>query len=161
MRCDHALIDKLAQLGDPKAVSFTKPKLDGKLKFSFSGIKTAVFYYLEKKKEMTEKERQDLCASFQETVVSWVVEKTLTACEMTESKIVVTGGGVTANSLLRKRLTQEAEKKGIKVFIPPLKYTTDNAAMIARNGYEKHMKFKLKTQEVIANPNLGIGRSAA
>lgn len=130
-------IDRLAASGNPKAVKFTKPKMDRKLDFSFSGIKTAVYYYVEQARELSEEAKRDLCASFQEAVVGWLVEKTLAACDETDCRTVVTGGGVTANSSLRRRLLEEGRKRQIKVFIPPFKYTTDNAAMVARNGYEK------------------------
>ncbi|MBI4550136.1 MAG: tRNA (adenosine(37)-N6)-threonylcarbamoyltransferase complex transferase subunit TsaD, partial [Candidatus Omnitrophica bacterium] len=155
------VIDRLAAEGNPAAVPFTKPRIKNRLDFSFSGIKTAVYYYLEKKKSVSEKECRDLCASFQAAVVGWLVEKTMAACEETGSRVIVTGGGVTANSFLRRRLAEEAEKRGMAVFIPPFKYTTDNAAMIARNGMEK---FERKAGprdlsgvfEIVADPNLAI-----
>jgi N6-L-threonylcarbamoyladenine synthase len=164
------VIDRLAALGNPKAVAFTKPKIKNRLNFSFSGIKTAVYYYVDKKKTLTETERDDLCASFQEAVVGWLVEKTMAACDETGAGIIVTGGGVTANSLLRRRLAEEARERRIKVFIPPLKYTTDNAAMIARNGIEKYRRLAGIDSEkprsaarrpdgvfdIVADPNLAI-----
>lgn len=150
------VIDKLAAEGDSKAVKFTKPKIDRKLDFSFSGIKTAVLYHVEKNKPLPEKAVKDLCASFQFACVEWLVEKTMSACEQENCKIVVTGGGVTANSYLRKRLAEEAEKRKIKVYIPPFKYTTDNAAMIARNGVERFCGNGARL-DMAADPNLGIG----
>ncbi len=149
-------IDRLAALGDSRAVKFTKPKIEHKLDFSFSGIKTAVLYYVEKNKPLPEQAVKDLCASFQSACVEWLVEKAMAACVHTGCKIIVTGGGVTANSYLRKRLAEEAEKRKIKVYIPPLKYTTDNAAMIARNGMEKFCGENARL-DMAADPNLGIG----
>jgi len=150
------VIDRLAAEGDSKAVKFTKPKIDRKLDFSFSGIKTAVLYHVEKNKPLSETALKDLCASFQFACVEWLVEKTMAACEQENCKIVVTGGGVTANSYLRKRLAEEAEKRKIKVYIPPFKYTTDNAAMIARNGVERFCGNGARL-DMAADPNLGIG----
>ena len=150
------VIDRLAAEGDSKAVKFTKPKIDRKLDFSFSGIKTAVLYHVEKNKPLSETALKDLCASFQFACVEWLVEKTMAACEQENCKIVVTGGGVTANSYLRKRLAEEAEKRKIKVYIPPFKYTTDNAAMIARNGVERFCGSGARL-DMAADPNLGIG----
>ncbi len=167
------VIDRLAAEGNGKAIRFTNPKIDSKLDFSFSGIKTAVFYYVQKKKKLTEKEKRDLCASFQEAVVEWLVEKTFAACSAADCRVIVIGGGVTANSHLRSRLAEEAKEKKVKVYIPPLKYTTDNAAMVARSGVGKFLRWKsLKRTNgkvsgnfeeawlnLVADPNLPLGRN--
>ena len=149
-------VDKVAGSGNPKAVKFTKPKIDGKFDFSFSGIKTAVCYHVKEKGKLSEQEIRDLCASFQEAVIGWLVEKTLAACDSVNCSIIVTGGGVTANSLLRRKLAGEAKKKKIKVFIPPMKYTTDNAAMVARNGVERFKRLGPSSLDLVANPSLAI-----
>jgi len=149
-------IDRIAKKGDPKAVSFTSPKLKGKYHFSFSGIKTAVLYRVRGRK-LPRKELEDLCAGFQESVVGWIVRKTIAACEETQTRILVAGGGVIANSLLRERLLEESRKRKIKLFLPPLAYTTDNAAMVARNGVDRFSKNGPSGFAFSADPNLKIG----
>ena len=133
------VIDKLAKKGDPKAVCFTNPKVKNPLDFSFSGIKTAVLYHLQKQKPSVKKSKAFICdmaASFQEAAVSWLVQKTLRAAESKKVKHIVIGGGVSANSELRKRLTEQGEALGFQVLFPPFSLTVDNAAMIARRGYQ-------------------------
>ncbi|HNV86020.1 MAG TPA: tRNA (adenosine(37)-N6)-threonylcarbamoyltransferase complex transferase subunit TsaD [Candidatus Omnitrophota bacterium] len=149
-------IDRLAKRGDPEAVSFTAPKLKGKYCFSFSGIKTAVLYRVRGRK-LSRRELEDLCAGFQESVVSWIVRKAVAACEETRTRILVAGGGVIANSLLRERLLAETRKHKIKLFLPPLAYTTDNAAMVARNGIDRFSKNGPSGFGFSADPNLKIG----
>ncbi len=152
------VIDRLAQKGNPKAFRFTRPKQDGRFDFSFSGIKTAV-------RALTggvtgtasNASLQDLCASFQEAVVSWLVEKTIDACRFKKVKDIVVGGGVSANSRLRSHLSEEAQPYGIRVWFPPLFLTVDNAAMIARRGFELYRRGKRSDWKISAHPNLKIG----
>ena len=164
------LIDRLAQKGNPKAFRFTKPKQEGRFDFSFSGIKTAVAIGIggvspsaRFGKPGTGRNASwlvvDLCASFQEAVVSWLVEKTIDACRVKKVKEVVVGGGVSANSRLRSLLLQEAEPYGIRVWFPPLALTVDNAAMIARRGWELYRKGKRSDWKISALPNMRIGES--
>lgn len=150
------VIDRLAREGDAEALQFTRPKMKTKYDFSFSGIKTAVYYHVRERK-LSGKEVRDLCASFQRTVVGWIVEKALAACRQTGCRVLVTGGGVTANSLLRERLIQAGKEHKIRLFIPPLAYTTDNAAMVARNGVDKIKKFGPIKPDFSTDPNLKIG----
>lgn len=125
-------LDELASAGDPTAFSFpvglrrsTRPD------FSFSGVKTALYYLL---REMDEEERReraaDVAASYREAIVTALVEKTLRAAERERAKAVAVAGGVAANSLLRKRLVAEGATMGLHVVVPPPAYCTDNAAMI-------------------------------
>lgn len=150
------LIDRLAQEGDPKAFVFTRPKLKKEYDFSFSGIKTAV-YYLIKKEEVSDLIFQkNLSASFQGAVVSWICTQILKAVKEKNIKKVFVGGGVSANSHLRKTLIQHASENQFEVFFPPIELTGDNAAMIARRGidlYEKGLKADLNLG---AKPNLKI-----
>jgi N6-L-threonylcarbamoyladenine synthase len=153
------VVDKLAREGNPKTLSFTKPKQDGRFDFSFSGIKTAVYnlYHENPKRFGSDKFLRDFCASFQEAVMSWVVEKTIRATREENVKSVVVGGGVSANSRLRELLASEANLHGIQLFIPPFSMTTDNAAMIARLGYSLFKQGKRSDFEMMANPSLTIG----
>ena len=153
-------LDKLAASGNPRAILFKKPKQDKPLDFSFSGIKTAALYAV---KDMKTGERKsdapsnkDLAASFQYSVVRWIVEKSLAACELKGVKHLVVGGGVSANSHLRAELFRQAAEKGIEVSIPPFELTGDNAAMIARRGFELFETGQLSDLKLTAKPNLRI-----
>src|SRR3989338_2995264 len=114
------VIDRLAQSGNPKAFLFTKPKQDGHYDFSFSGIKTAVLRLYQKEKDKFKQKifLKDFCASFQEAVIHWVVDKTYAACEREGISSVVVGGGVSANSRLRALLSETSEARGITLFLP-------------------------------------------
>ncbi|HLS30065.1 MAG TPA: tRNA (adenosine(37)-N6)-threonylcarbamoyltransferase complex transferase subunit TsaD [Flavobacteriaceae bacterium] len=133
------VIDKYAQKGNPKAFAFAKPKVKG-LDFSFSGLKTSVLYFLQKQEkenpDFIKENIYDLCASFQKTVVDILVDKIDKAVRQTDIKEIAIGGGVAANSGIRKALTDN--RKGWKVYIPKIEFTTDNAAMIGIVGYLKY-----------------------
>ncbi len=128
-------IDKLARQGNPKAFSFPR-SLPGTYDFSFSGLKTAVLYKVQElQRQGVDLPVADLCASFQAAAIDAVLDKTLRyARENGIAQISITGG-VSANSLLRERLHEEAKASGIEVFMPPLSLCTDNAAMIAACAY--------------------------
>ena len=130
------LIDKYAPLGNAQAFSFSKPRIEG-LNFSFSGLKTSILYTIRDRVKMNadfvEENRNDLCASIQHSIVSILMEKIEKAVNETGIRCVVIAGGVSANSELRKRLTNKSED-GWKVSIPKFSYCTDNAAMIAIAG---------------------------
>ena len=129
------IMDKYAALGKPK-FSFGKPSVEG-LDFSFSGLKTSVLYFLreqqDKDSNFIKNNLYDLCASVQQAIVNILIEKVTKAIEITQLNQLVLGGGVSANSGLRAALTQ----CNTTVFLPPLPYTTDNAAMIGIAGYLK------------------------
>lgn len=157
------ILDKLAYEGNPKAIRFTKPKQKNELDFSFSGIKTAVLYHVRdqiarygESKRNDPALHRDVAASFQEAVVSWIVEKTLAAAEKKQVKDIVAGGGVSANSYLRKRLTEEGAKADLKVRFPHMSLTLDNAAMIARRGVELFEKGQTADWKLTGNANLHI-----
>tara|TARA_R110000850_G_scaffold268138_1_gene399411 strand:- start:2670 stop:3689 length:1020 start_codon:yes stop_codon:yes gene_type:complete len=138
------LVDKLAQKGNPKAYKFTKPKV-GDLDFSFSGLKTAILYFVQKEVKnnpnFIEENIEDVCASIQYTIVDYLMDKLKNAVKATGIKEIAIGGGVSANSGIRSAL-QEAEKKyGWKTHIPKFEFCTDNAAMIAIVG---ELKYKQK-----------------
>ena len=127
------LLDKMSQNGDAKKFTFPIPKVEG-LNFSFSGLKTSLLYFLRDSQKLNqnfiEEERANLCASFQHTVVTYLlrqIQRGLTSTQVTQIAIC---GGVSANSELRKQLIEYGRKNEVEVFIPPFKYCTDNAAMI-------------------------------
>jgi N6-L-threonylcarbamoyladenine synthase len=135
------LVDKYAQQGDPKKFSFTKPKV-GDLDFSFSGLKTGILYFIQKNlKEnpaFIEENLYDICASIQYTIVEILLEKLKNTVQQTGIKHIAIAGGVSANSEIRKRLQLAQKNWGWTTYIPKFEYTTDNAAMIAINGYLKY-----------------------
>jgi N6-L-threonylcarbamoyladenine synthase len=126
------LIEKLAKGGNKHKIRFAcsgAPELD----FSFSGIKTAVLYYLKNKKPAF-KLNKDLAASFQESAINVLVNKSLLACKRKKVKQLLIGGGVAANSVLRQRFTASAKLAGVSCFFPKIDLCMDNAAMIAGFG---------------------------
>ncbi|MEE3349895.1 MAG: tRNA (adenosine(37)-N6)-threonylcarbamoyltransferase complex transferase subunit TsaD [Candidatus Gastranaerophilaceae bacterium] len=132
-------LDKMAQEGNPKAYILPKAKVD-EFDFSFSGLKTAVLRLVKQLKaeynteELPENVVKDVCASFQECVSSTLVKKVRKALDKTGYNQVVIAGGVAANSEIRKKIFA-LENDGFKAFAPPMKYCTDNAAMVASCAY--------------------------
>jgi N6-L-threonylcarbamoyladenine synthase len=129
-------IDSRAQQGNPESVDFPRPFLPDSLDFSFSGLKTAVANYLKYGHPVSV---NDICASFQQSVVDVLVKKTEWALRRERIKRLAVSGGVAANSGLRRALGRLAAEKEAEVFIPPLQLCTDNAAMIAAAGYHHYM----------------------
>lgn len=132
------IIDRLAQKGKKSEIQFTCARLPDTLDFSFSGIKTAVLYYVRQQKNITPTQLNDIAYTFQHSVVDVLVQKSVSACRKTKSKTLVVGGGVAANQTLRQRLTAEAAEQGINVYFPAMAYCLDNAAMIAGYAYHIH-----------------------
>lgn len=126
------VIDRLAKDGNPRAVRFPRARLEG-LDFSFSGIKTAVVRYFQEHTD--EVPIEDLAASFQAAVVDMLVNTTMAAVEQTGIGRVALGGGVAANSGLKRSMQEECDRRGIELSYPPPRLCTDNAAMIACAGY--------------------------
>jgi N6-L-threonylcarbamoyladenine synthase len=120
-------IDRISGDGDPAAVKFPRPMLDDGFDFSFSGLKTAVVHFVRKHPDVPV---ADVAASFQAAVVDVLVEKLLAAARATGIGTVVIGGGVAANSALRTRLLDEAERGEFRVVLPSRDLCTDNAAMV-------------------------------
>ncbi|MDD5710977.1 MAG: tRNA (adenosine(37)-N6)-threonylcarbamoyltransferase complex transferase subunit TsaD [Candidatus Colwellbacteria bacterium] len=147
-------IQKTAEKGNPNAIVFPKPMINQKnLDFSFSGLKTAIFYYLRDKK-MTPKLRADVAASFQKTVIDILITKTLRAAWQYGAKSVVLAGGVAANKPLRDALKKKVKKDGLNFYVAGLQYSTDNAAMAAAAAYVDHLKGKRYRITAQANLNL-------
>ena len=133
------LIDKYAQTGNPHAFKFAEPQMP-ELDFSFSGLKTSVLYFLQKQEASFIAENiHDLCASVQYTIIQILLKKLKKAVQQTGVKNVCIAGGVSANSGLRKALTEMGVKHGWKTFIPKFEYCTDNAGMIAITAYYKYL----------------------
>ena len=152
------VIDKRAEKGDPNAIFFTRPYLKGSWDFSFSGIKTALLNYLRANPVKNEKHLNDICASFRQSIAETLCFKAFEAAEKFGLKQIVLGGGVSANSLIRKMFTQTGRKKKVKVFIPSLVYCTDNAAMIACAAYLKQRASGLKysVEQMKPSPSLKL-----
>jgi N6-L-threonylcarbamoyladenine synthase len=151
------LVDKYAQLGNPKAFPFTKPKVPG-LDFSFSGLKTAILYFIQKKKlenpNFIDENINDICASIQYTIIEILMDKLKLAVKETGIKQIAIGGGVSANSGIRNTLKETEKKYGWTTFIPKFEYTTDNAAMIGIVGYQKFLSEHFETSSVVSKARI-------
>ncbi len=153
------MIDKYAKLGDENRFTFAKvntPDLD----FSFSGIKTAILYFLrDQKKEnesFIEENMNDICASIQRNLIDLLMQKLKKAVKQTGITRIAIAGGVSANSGLRNRLEKHREELGWEVFIPDFQYCTDNAGMVASASYFKYLAGDFTDQSVSPNPRLKI-----
>lgn len=156
------VIEKAArQSKGTRRISFPKSYL-GKdsLDFSFSGIKTAVLYYVRGQgpraveQELNKDLIADICYAFQEAVIDVLVDKALLAAEKSNLKTIVVGGGVTANSRLREKLSKAAALSGVKVYFPEFEYCLDNAAMIGLLGEKLYKKGHRSDLYLTAEPNL-------
>lgn len=139
------VVDRLAKAGDPLRFKFAKPHVPG-LDYSFSGIKTSLLYFvrdrLAEDPEFMEKNKEDICAGFQKALIDILMDKLVKASKQTGIRQVTIGGGVSANSGLRARITEEGRKRGWTTYLPEFKFTTDNAAMIAIAGYFQYLDGK-------------------
>lgn len=135
-------INKLANIGDANRFKFAKPNLQG-YDYSFSGLKTSFLYFLrdelKQDPDFIEKNKADLCASLQKTVIDILMKKLILAARDLKIRRVAVAGGVSANTGLRDALIAAGKKYYWQVFIPPFSYTTDNAAMVAQAGYFKYL----------------------
>jgi N6-L-threonylcarbamoyladenine synthase len=129
-------IDRLAQQGNSDAIAFPRSHLkSGSLDFSFSGVKTALLYTLQAMPEQSRREKAaDMAASYQEAIVTILVEKAFAAVQTSDAQALAVVGGVSANSRLRKLLQRRAASENLPLSLPSLSYCTDNAAMIAAAG---------------------------
>lgn len=133
------VIDGLAKDGDPDAIRFPRAYLSGSLDFSFSGLKTAVRLEIQGT-EVRRQRTEDIAASFQAAVIDVIIKKVEIALKIEGLKTLAVSGGVGANSTLRKELIRVAEERGLRLFMPPLQFCTDNAAMIALAGYYNYQR---------------------
>lgn len=140
-------LDKLSYEGNPKTLDLPRSKFQDSLDFSFSGIKTATLNELNKAEQKAAKRlvmreeilsNADIAASFQEAVVDTLISHLEAALEAYPQKKLVLAGGVSANSLLRKRCEELGRKRDIQIYMPPLALCTDNAAMTAAQGYYEY-----------------------
>ena len=131
-------IDRLSKLGNPNRFSFTIPSTP-QLTYSFSGLKTSLLYLVRDEKikdaSFVENNLADLCASYQATIVKYLLKKFTIAINTYSPKAIALAGGVSANSLLRTEFSRLGHEKSIPAFIPPIEFTTDNAAMIGATGF--------------------------
>lgn len=153
------LVDKYAQQGNPKAYSFTKPKVPG-LDFSFSGLKTAILYFVERNKKENEnfitENLADICASIQYTIIEILMDKIKMAVAQTGITQIAIGGGVSANSGIRNILKEAEKKYGWQTYIPKFEYTTDNAAMIGITAYHKFLLGQTDDINIISSARIPL-----
>lgn len=152
-------IDKLAAKGDPNKYEFPYPKVKG-LNFSYSGLKTSILYFLQKEvnkdPDFIQENLNDLCASIQHAIVRILLGKIKRAADETGINQIAIGGGVSANSYLSRKLKELGLKKRWDIFIPPLEYTTDNAAMIAIAAHYKYLNKEFVDIDVRPDPKLKV-----
>lgn len=136
-------IDRLAAEGDPGRFKFSKPRIPG-LDYSFSGLKTSFLYTLrdalKEDKDFIEKNKADLAASLQATIIQILLDKLKKAVEQYPVSHLAIGGGVSANAGVRRAVEEFCRQNGIKAWIPERAFTTDNAAMVAEAGYFKFLR---------------------
>lgn len=146
-------IDQLAKTGDASAFKFPRTMIgDESFDYSFSGLKSGAIRMVDQMDENTKKTRlSDICASFQESVADSLLAKFERAAEAMGAQRAVVTGGVSANSRLRQRAEEWANKKNIQLFIPPLKYCTDNAAMVGYAGISRLMRGEMHDQTLTAS----------
>lgn len=146
------VIDRLAQEGDSLAFKFAKPHVEGAFDYSFSGLKTSFLYTLrdavKEDPDFVQSHKADLCASLQKTIVDILLDKLVKASKSTGIKDIAIAGGVSANSGLRRGVEEMGRRRGWRTFLPELKFTTDNAAMIAVAGYYRYMAGELSSLDV-------------
>ncbi len=151
-------MDRVAELGNPEAFKFPRPVVhDAPYDFSFSGLKTAVLNLIHNMEQRGEDiPKEDVCASFRSAVVELLVSNTLKACSDFGAKTLVVAGGVSANSLLRKRLAEESAKNGVRFFMPDKSVCTDNAAMVGSQGYYEYLSGNIADLSLNAVASLPI-----
>lgn len=151
-------LDKLAEQGDPDSYRLPHPRVEGApYDFSFSGLKTAVINLIHNASQKGEQlPAADLSASFRKAVVESLIEKFFLAAEATGYKTLVLAGGVSANSLLRRRIAEECEKRGWKHYSPPLALCGDNAAMIGSQAYYEYLAGNIADSSLNARATMSI-----
>jgi len=152
------IIDRLARTGDPRAIRFPRAALKrGRFDFSFSGFKTALRLHLEQHPPCAEAV-PDVCASLQEALVDMLVDTTVDALGVTGVERLVVSGGVAANGRLRTRMSEEGAALGVDVLFPPMRYCTDNAAMIAHAGTPRLVAGEHDALDLGADADLAFGQ---
>lgn len=153
------LIDKYAKEGNPHAFEFPRPKV-GELDFSFSGLKTAILYFLQKKEkenpDFIQENLNDICASVQFRIVDYLLYKLKLAAKQYGIKQIAIAGGVSANSFLRAELERVGKEKGWQTFIPKFEFCTDNAAMIGVTAYYKYQEGQFSGLDTAPTPRYSL-----
>ena len=154
------LIDKYAQEGNPEAFKFPTTSTPG-FNYSFSGIKTAILYFLRERMKnnpkFIEENLADICASVQKTLVDMLMVKLRKAAKKYNIREIGISGGVSANSALRQKIVDEGKKLGWNTYIPAFEYTTDNAAMIAMAAHYKYLAGDFLALDAVPDPRMKIG----
>jgi N6-L-threonylcarbamoyladenine synthase len=152
-------IDALAKKGNPHAIEFPRAKIEGsEYDFSFSGVKSAVLNYLNGcEMKGISVNTADVAASFQQAVIDVLVGRAVAAAKKLREDRIAVAGGVAANSALRQAMQEECDKEGIALCYPSPIFCTDNAAMIAVQGYYEYMAGTRHGWDLNAIPNLKIG----
>ena len=152
------VIDKLSKFGQP-VFEFPEPKISG-LDFSFSGLKTAILYFVQKETrknpEFVNQNINDICASVQITIVNILMNKLVAASEQTGIKEIAIAGGVSANSGLRFTLEERGKELGWNTYIPKFEYCTDNAAMVAITAHYKFLNNDFADMSLNPKPRYAI-----
>ena len=153
------LVDRYAQQGNPLAYPFPKPKVND-LNFSFSGLKTSILYFIQKQQKIDPNfattYKEDICASIQHTIITILMDKLKKAVAKTGITQIAIGGGVSANSGIRKALKEAETDLGWTTYIPKFEYCTDNAAMIGIVGYLKYKEGLFSDQNITAKARYEI-----
>lgn len=151
------LIDQYAQKGDPKKFEFPISNIPD-YDFSFSGLKTSLLYFLQrniqKDHDFVANHLNDICASYQHTIIKTLFKKLVKACRAHQIKHVAIAGGVSANSLLRSELKRIGQQEGWVTHIPSFEFCTDNGAMIAIAGYFKFLEKQFVDQSIVPSARL-------
>jgi len=153
-------LDKIAEQGNENAYTLPRPSVEGNdLDLSFSGLKTAVINQIHKHNQKNQKiNTADMAASVRKAVCDLLIDKTITACERFNFKKLAIAGGVAANSLLRRRITEECKKRKIKLYIPPLSLCGDNAAIVGVQGYYEYINGNIASEDLNAFATMDIGK---
>lgn len=150
------IIDKLARQGKP-VFEFPEPQIPD-LNFSFSGLKTSILYFLQKKlkenPDFVKENLNDICASVQDRIITILMKKLKKAARQTGIKHVAIAGGVSANSGLREALEKAGHTEGWQTYIPKFQFCTDNAGMIAVTAYQKYLKGQFVGQDIAPTPRM-------
>ncbi|MBL4704539.1 MAG: tRNA (adenosine(37)-N6)-threonylcarbamoyltransferase complex transferase subunit TsaD [Flavobacteriales bacterium] len=153
------LIDRYAQEGDPNRFAFTIPSVQG-FNYSFSGLKTQFLYFIQRESKENPNfiadNRNDICASWQAHLIKYLLSKFKKAAKQHNIKQIAIAGGVSANSGLRKALSELSIKERWSIYVPEFEYCTDNAGMIAMTGYFKYLKEDFAPLDIVPSARMGI-----